>query len=148
MYPLPHTPPANNCNVHSVGDWRYQHGRNYALHPVGNGDEHLGSVTCLCYLGSDDRLLASGCSDSYLRVWDLSSRRMIARMSAQEDEVLCVASSEWAPHVLVTGGADASIRVHDVRRPRAPGVCVLAGAESDVEVDTHTHTHIQLHFTR
>jgi WD40 repeat protein len=119
----------------SVGDWRYQHGRNYALHPVGNGDEHLGSVTSLCFLGGSDGLLASGCSDSYLRVWDLlGSGKMVARLSAQEDEVLCLDCHAWAPHLVVSGGADCAVRLHDIRLPNGTSAVVrLRGAESDVE---------------
>jgi WD40 repeat protein len=119
----------------SVGDWRFQHGRNYALHPVGNGDEHLGSVTSLCFMGASDSLLASGCSDSYLRVWDLGgSGKMVTRLSAQEDEVLCLAGHAWAPHLVMSGGADCVVRLHDVRLPNGPStVCTLRGAESDVE---------------
>lgn len=102
---------------------------------IGNGDEHLGSVTALAYLGTTDGVLASGCSDSYLRLFDVNQRRMIARFSAQEDEVLCIANHEWIPSVVLSGGADCSARVHDVRmRSGKSTVLTLQGFESDVEV--------------
>jgi WD40 repeat protein len=116
----------------SVGDWRFQHGRSYALHPMGNGDEHLGSVTALCWMGKQDGVLASGCSDSYLRIWDVSSRKMITRLDAQEDEVQCLAAHDWVPTVVLSGGADCNVRVHDARNGRSC-VGILKGAESDVE---------------
>jgi len=116
----------------SVGDWRFQHGRSYALHPLGNGDEHLGAVTALCWMGREDGVLASGCSDSYLRIWDVSSRKMITRLDAQEDEVQCLAAHEWVPAVVLSGGADCNVRIHDARNARSC-VGLLKGAESDVE---------------
>jgi WD40 repeat protein len=121
----------------SVGDWRYQHGRSYALHQIGNGDEHLGAVSALCWMGKEDGVLASGCSDSYLRIWDVTSRKMITRLDAQEDEVQCLAAHKWAPSVVLSGGADCNVRVHDARNARSC-VGILKGAESDVEVNQLT----------
>ena len=60
---------------------------------------------------------------------------MIARFSAQEDVVLCIANHEWIPSVVLSGGADCCARVHDVRmRPGKSTVMSLHGFESDVEV--------------
>jgi hypothetical protein len=64
---------------------------------------------------------------------------MIARFSAQEDEVLCLAGHEWIPSVVLSGGADCSARVHDVRmRSGMSTVLTLQGFESDVEVRCNT----------
>ena len=77
---------------------------------MGHGDEHLGAVTSLCFLG-DDSALASGCSDSYVRVWDVATRKMVARLNAHEDEVLCVATGpDLSPFLILSGGADGEVR--------------------------------------
>ena len=104
---------------------------------IGNGDEHLGSVTALAYLGTTDGVLASGCSDSYLRLFDVNQRRMIARFSAQEDEVLCIANHEWIPSVVLSGGADSSAMAPaagDRRTKLTKSSLTLSGAPSRVAV--------------
>lgn len=84
-------------------------------------------------MGKEDGVLASGCSDSYLRIWDVTSRKMITRLDAQEDEVQCLAAHDWVPSVVLSGGADCHVRIHDARNARSC-VGILKGAESDVQV--------------
>jgi WD40 repeat protein len=69
----------------NVGDWRYQvvrptgflrassalvvdhqAGRAFEYCLIGHGDEHMGAVTSLAYIGGDDCILASGCTDRCL----------------------------------------------------------------------------------
>ncbi len=101
-------------------------GKKYPLSTIG---QHEGYVSSLCFLGSD-RTLASGSGDSNVIVWDVGAKEKKCSFTRSAD-VLCVAAHPRNNDLVLAGGADMEVRVHDVRRTGS--VAMFDGAESDIE---------------
>src|SRR5579884_3731153 len=68
----------------------------------------------------DGSVLAVGCADGTVRVWDLAARREIAKLTGHTNAVLAAA---FLPdgRTLATGGADRLVKVWDVDTGRELG---------------------------
>lgn len=116
------------CDQVLVGSWNKTdvQGKKYPLSTVG---QHEGYVSSMCFLGSDHSL-ASGSGDSNVIVWDVGAKEKRCSFTRSAD-VLCVAAHPTDNNLLLAGGADLEVRVHDVRLPGS--VAMFDGSESDIE---------------
>ena len=65
-------------------------------------------------LTSDSKHLASGGSDTTVRLWDMSDHRLLATLTAHADSVYALAFSDNA-EMLASGGRDPHIRLWNVQ---------------------------------
>lgn len=91
-----------------------------------------GAVTCLDF-SEPYGTLVTGAVDDAARVWDLSTGEEVGRLRGHTDTVRCLQIED---EVCVTGGADHTVRVHDLTRVDAYEAAVRArgpGEELDAE---------------
>ena len=93
---------------------------------------HAGNVTALA-ASRDGRLLASADDRGDILLWDLAAGRLVKRMRGHARGA-GVWSLDWSVEssVLVSAGADGTVRVWDVRPPSTSGAAVSAGADGKV----------------
>ena len=65
-------------------------------------------------LSSDGRLLATAGGDRLVKIWDLATRKEIAKLEGHTAQVLAVAFDEKAAQ-LISGGADQQLKLWDVK---------------------------------
>jgi U4/U6 small nuclear ribonucleoprotein PRP4 len=80
--------------------------------------------------------LGSRSKDTFARVWDLRTGRSIAPLEGHTDSVLSVS---WSPNgfVVATGGADNTIRIHDVRHLKTNLAKIPAHASNVSSIKFH-----------
>src|SRR5205085_11665818 len=74
--------------------------------------------------GPDGTLLAAGCADGTVRLWDPSAGRVIASLAGHSDAVAAVAFSRDGPR-LASASYDKTVRVWDVAARKE--LCKLTG---------------------
>lgn len=78
--------------------------------------KHPKAVFGLAWAPSNKWMLATGCNDFLIRIYDMNNAKGSARrLEGHSGSVHCVAWHPHFEHVLASGGDDCAIRVWDVR---------------------------------
>ncbi|KAF3985571.1 hypothetical protein FT662_05063 [Candidozyma haemuli var. vulneris] len=101
---------SNSNAVEGEGDGDNKDGANSAASANANGDLYIRSV---CF-SPDGKLLATGAEDKLIRIWDLSTKRIIKILRGHEQDIY---SLDFFPDGdrLVSGSGDRTVRIWDLR---------------------------------
>ena len=78
---------------------------------------HPKSSFGLCFSPHDGPvLMATGCHDNLVRVFDLEKSAPVYTLSGHENEVYNVAWSPFHPHLIASGSNDKTVRVHNIAK--------------------------------
>jgi WD40 repeat protein len=96
---------------------------------------HTQRITCVCFAGQDDGVLASGSDDTSIRLWDVKSRdgRPIMVWEEAKDGISCIAIPENTGWEVIAGSTDGRVRGYDLRMGRVV-VDMMPGSVTSLEV--------------
>ncbi|KIY50489.1 WD40 repeat-like protein [Fistulina hepatica ATCC 64428] len=89
---------------------------NPSIEPLNTFRGHTSIVGDVDWNAKGDMLASVG-DDKMLILWDPRTSSAASKMQAHEREILAVAFSPACDHLLVTGSADKTIVLHDIRQP-------------------------------
>jgi WD40 repeat protein len=91
---------------------------------------HRGAVKALRYLSSE--YLISGSSDSLIGVWNLhQTHKYMAMLQGHMSDINTLDVCSTDNNIFLSGGADVSVKVWDIRL-KSPEVCSFLGGESSI----------------
>ncbi|TFY67976.1 hypothetical protein EVG20_g3738 [Dentipellis fragilis] len=90
---------------------------NPSVEPLNVFDEHSSVVGDVDWHATKENVFASVGDDCMLKLWDTRQRQSTSSVKAHEQEILAVAFNPATEHLLLTGSADRTVVLHDIRTP-------------------------------
>ncbi|KAI0050615.1 histone acetyltransferase type B subunit 2 [Auriscalpium vulgare] len=93
---------------------------NPSIEPLNVFDEHTSVVGDVDWHANHENVFASVGDDKMLKIWDTRQKNSTSSVQVHEQEIFAVAFSPENENVLVTGSADKTIWLHDIKRLGKP----------------------------
>jgi len=77
---------------------------------------HFAAITCLEWHNSSEQLLFSSSQDTTAKQWDVRQKGCVSTFHCQSP-ILTLQANPQDEHTLITGEEDATIHLHDIRKP-------------------------------
>ncbi|KAI0307624.1 histone acetyltransferase type B subunit 2 [Multifurca ochricompacta] len=93
---------------------------NSSIEPLNVFSDHTAVVGDVDWHASNENVFASVGDDKMLKIWDTRQKMPTSSIQAHDQEILAVALNPGAETLLITGGADKTILLHDIKRLGKP----------------------------